>query len=99
MTFSDLEALALFLACLCHDLDHRGTNNTFQVASNSVLAALYSSEGSVMERHHFAQAMCILNTDGCNVLETLDERDYMRCLDLLRDIILGTDRVFLSLSK
>ena len=28
---SDLEALALFLACLCHDLDHRGTNNTFQV--------------------------------------------------------------------
>ena len=27
-----------------------------------VLAALYSSEGSVMERHHFAQSMCILNT-------------------------------------
>ena len=27
---SELEALALFLACLCHDLDHRGTNNTFQ---------------------------------------------------------------------
>ena len=33
--------------------------------------------------------MCILNTDGCNVLETLPEGGYMRCLDLLRDIILG----------
>ena len=42
-----------------------------------------------MERHHFAQAMCILNTEGCNLLENLSECDYMHCLDLLRDIILG----------
>ncbi|XP_059079740.1 cGMP-dependent 3',5'-cyclic phosphodiesterase-like isoform X3 [Tigriopus californicus] len=88
---SDLECLALFMACLCHDLDHRGTNNNFQVTSNSVLAALYSSEGSVMERHHFAQAMCILNTEGCNILESLNQKEYMQCLDLLRDIILATD--------
>ena len=60
-----------------------------QVTSNSVLAALYSSEGSVMERHHFAQTMCILNTEGCNIFETLDKSDYIECLDLLRDIILG----------
>ena len=37
--------------------------------------------------------MCILNTDGCNVLETLPEGEYMRCLDLLRDIILGRVRL------
>ena len=60
-----------------------------QVASNSVLASLYSSEGSVMERHHLAQAMCILNTDGCNILESLSQADYTKCLDLFRDIILG----------
>ena len=52
---SDLEILSLFVACLCHDLDHRGTNNSFQMTSGSLLAALYSSEGSVMERHHLAQ--------------------------------------------
>ena len=28
---SDLEAFALLVACMCHDLDHRGTNNNFQV--------------------------------------------------------------------
>lgn len=88
---SDLEAFALLIACLCHDLDHRGTNNTFQINSNSVLAALYSSEGSVMERHHFAQSMCILNTEGCNILENLNKADYTRCLDLIRDNILATD--------
>uniref|UniRef100_A0A8C6U2R9 Phosphodiesterase n=1 Tax=Neogobius melanostomus TaxID=47308 RepID=A0A8C6U2R9_9GOBI len=30
----DIEILALFVSCLCHDLDHRGTNNSFQVASS-----------------------------------------------------------------
>ncbi|XP_076333643.1 cGMP-dependent 3',5'-cyclic phosphodiesterase-like isoform X2 [Tachypleus tridentatus] len=86
-----LEGLALFVACLCHDLDHRGTNNSFQVASKSLLATLYSSEGSVMERHHFAQAMAIINTEGCNVFETLSRKEYTQCLDYVRDIILATD--------
>ncbi|KAG8155669.1 hypothetical protein JTE90_010279 [Oedothorax gibbosus] len=29
--FGELETLALLIACLCHDLDHRGTNNSFQI--------------------------------------------------------------------
>uniref|UniRef100_A0A673B554 Phosphodiesterase n=1 Tax=Sphaeramia orbicularis TaxID=375764 RepID=A0A673B554_9TELE len=29
----DIEIFALFVSCMCHDLDHRGTNNSFQVAS------------------------------------------------------------------
>ncbi len=32
------------------------------------------SEGSVMERHHFAQSMCILNTEGCNILENITKQ-------------------------
>lgn len=27
---TDTETLALMVGCLCHDLDHRGTNNAFQ---------------------------------------------------------------------
>ena len=30
---SELEILALFVSCLAHDIDHRGTNNAFQVSS------------------------------------------------------------------
>lgn len=59
----ELEALAYLVSCLCHDIDHRGTTNAFQQQSNSVLASLYSSEGSVMERHHLSQTLCILNTE------------------------------------
>ncbi|KAI5098565.1 cGMP-dependent 3',5'-cyclic phosphodiesterase, partial [Silurus meridionalis] len=100
----DIEILALFVSCMCHDLDHRGTNNSFQVASQSVLAALYSSEGSVMERHHFAQAIAILNTHGCNIFEKFSRKDYQRMLDLMRDIILATDlahhlRIFKDLQR
>uniref|UniRef100_A0A803JS08 Phosphodiesterase n=1 Tax=Xenopus tropicalis TaxID=8364 RepID=A0A803JS08_XENTR len=99
-----IEIFALFVSCLCHDLDHRGTNNSFQVASKSVLAALYSSEGSVMERHHFAQAIAILNSQGCNILEQFSRKDYQRMLDLMRDIILATDlahhlRIFKELTR
>jgi len=32
---SELEILALFVSCLTHDIDHRGTNNAFQVSSVS----------------------------------------------------------------
>ncbi|CAH8553849.1 unnamed protein product [Heterobilharzia americana] len=87
----DIEVFALLVASLCHDIDHRGTNNSFQVQSRSVLAALYSSEGSVLERHHFSQTICVLNTEGCNIFENVSKEDYGQLLDLIRDIILATD--------
>ena len=36
--FSDKEQLALLIACLSHDLDHRGTNNAFQAKYVSLKA-------------------------------------------------------------
>ncbi len=30
---SPIEILALFVSCMCHDIDHRGTNNAFQLRS------------------------------------------------------------------
>ena len=35
--------------------------------------------------------MCILNTEGCNILESLSKKEYTECLDTIRDIILATD--------
>ena len=36
-TFSDVELFALFISCLCHDIDHRGTTNAFQLSSVSII--------------------------------------------------------------
>jgi cGMP-specific 3',5'-cyclic phosphodiesterase len=43
MEFGDTEKLSLLVACFCHDLDHRGTNNAFQSEVESAIAQLYST--------------------------------------------------------
>uniref|UniRef100_A0A0R3RZS0 Phosphodiesterase n=1 Tax=Elaeophora elaphi TaxID=1147741 RepID=A0A0R3RZS0_9BILA len=88
---SELESFALFVASLCHDIDHRGTTNAFQVQSRTPLAQLYSSEGSVLERHHFAQTISILNMEECNIFVSLNRHQFHSILDHIRDIILATD--------
>ncbi|OUC49818.1 3'5'-cyclic nucleotide phosphodiesterase [Trichinella nativa] len=88
---SDVRCMCLLVACLCHDIDHRGTTNSFQVQSKTALAQLYSSEGSVLECHHFAQTMCILNIEECNIFAELPASLYQTILDNIRDIILATD--------
>jgi hypothetical protein len=64
-----LQILGLLVACLCHDLDHRGTNNAFQTKTESPLAILYST--STMEHHHFDQCVMILNSEGNNIFQVL----------------------------
>lgn len=66
---SDLEILGLLVACLCHDLDHRGTNNSFQTKTTSPLAILYTT--STMEHHHFDQCIMILSSEGNNIFQVI----------------------------
>ncbi|CAJ0581079.1 unnamed protein product, partial [Mesorhabditis spiculigera] len=92
-SLNELEQLSLLIACLCHDIDHRGTNNNFQIKSQTPLAQLYSSEGSVLERHHYAQTVSLLGITDCNILEHLPKEQYQQVLSHIRDIILATDIV------
>ncbi|XP_028390935.1 cGMP-specific 3',5'-cyclic phosphodiesterase-like isoform X2 [Dendronephthya gigantea] len=87
--FSDLEAFALLVACLCHDLDHRGTNNTFQSKIESPLAQLYGT--STMEHHHFDHCIMILNSEGNNIFSELPPDDYRKAIEYLEHAILSTD--------
>ncbi|XP_045160110.2 probable 3',5'-cyclic phosphodiesterase pde-5 isoform X3 [Mercenaria mercenaria] len=87
--FTPQECLALFVACLCHDLDHRGKTNAFMVKSASPLAAIYST--STMEHHHFNQTVTILQNEGHNIFKYLSPEDYKRMLSDIRSCILATD--------
>ncbi|XP_064105457.1 cGMP-specific 3',5'-cyclic phosphodiesterase-like [Macrobrachium nipponense] len=86
---TDLEMLGLLVACLCHDLDHRGTNNSFQTKTDSPLAILYST--STMEHHHFDQCVMILSQDSNNIFQSLDAESYRKVMTLLENAILSTD--------
>ncbi|XP_045506453.1 cGMP-specific 3',5'-cyclic phosphodiesterase-like [Colias croceus] len=86
---SDLEILGLLVACLCHDLDHRGTNNAFQTKTESPLAILYST--STMEHHHFDQCVMILNSESNNIFQALSPVDYKTVMRVVETAILSTD--------
>ncbi|XP_065207520.1 dual 3',5'-cyclic-AMP and -GMP phosphodiesterase 11-like isoform X2 [Planococcus citri] len=87
--FGEIECLGLMIACLCHDLDHRGTNNSFQIKASSPLAQLYST--STMEHHHFDQCIMILNSQGNQILGNVSPDEYSRIVKVLEDAILSTD--------
>ncbi|XP_065316589.1 probable 3',5'-cyclic phosphodiesterase pde-5 isoform X2 [Gordionus sp. m RMFG-2023] len=87
--FDHLESLALFIASLCHDLDHRGKNNTFMKETDTPLAAIYTT--STMEHHHFNQTVAILQQDGHNIIGDLSSTDYRKVLSLIKHCILATD--------
>ncbi|KAI8902955.1 hypothetical protein BC833DRAFT_4356 [Globomyces pollinis-pini] len=88
--FDKLELFSMMIAALNHDIDHRGTNNSFQKKAGSVLGNFYST--STMERHHFNHALMIMNShDGLNILESLTTTEYKRCLGVIEASILATD--------
>ncbi|XP_049534052.1 cGMP-specific 3',5'-cyclic phosphodiesterase isoform X3 [Anopheles darlingi] len=86
---TDLEILGLLVACLCHDLDHRGTNNAFQSKTDSPLAILYTT--STMEHHHFDQCVMILNSEGNNIFQALSPEDFRMVMKVVETAILSTD--------
>nr|XP_039326270.1 cAMP and cAMP-inhibited cGMP 3',5'-cyclic phosphodiesterase 10A-like [Saimiri boliviensis boliviensis] len=87
--FTDLERKGLLIACLCHDLDHRGFSNSYLQKSNHALAALYST--STMEQHHFSQTVSILQLEGHNIFSTLSSSEYEQVLEIIRKAIIATD--------
>jgi len=85
--FGEVEVLAMVIACLCHDLDHRGTNNKFQAKAKNPLAQLYST--SILEQHHFNQCVMILNDN--QILGNLSKDKYQEVITVVKDCILATD--------
>ncbi|XP_015225922.1 PREDICTED: dual 3',5'-cyclic-AMP and -GMP phosphodiesterase 11A [Cyprinodon variegatus] len=89
-TLTELEILALIVGCVCHDLDHRGTNNAFQAKTGSALALLYGTSAT-LEHHHFNHAVMILQSEGHNIFSNLSSTEYSDLMQLLKQSILATD--------
>uniref|UniRef100_A0A7N8XY77 Phosphodiesterase n=1 Tax=Mastacembelus armatus TaxID=205130 RepID=A0A7N8XY77_9TELE len=87
--FTELEKKGLLIACLCHDLDHRGYSNAYLQKFDHPLAALYST--STMEQHHFSQTVSILQLEGHNIFSNLNSSEYEQVLEIIRKAIIATD--------
>jgi len=88
--FSPLELLSALLACCVHDVDHPGLSNQFLVNTGSELALLYNDE-SVLENHHSAVAFKLLQSEECDILSTLTNKQRMSVRKMVIDMVLATD--------
>ncbi|XP_014782380.1 cGMP-specific 3',5'-cyclic phosphodiesterase [Octopus bimaculoides] len=87
--FTEFEQICFLIASLLHDLDHRGTNNEFQVKTSSPLTTLYDT--SVLEHHHIDRAIRMLNTAETNIFQNLSAKNYQHGLKFIEKAILATD--------
>ncbi|KAK6617424.1 hypothetical protein RUM43_014433 [Polyplax serrata] len=86
----DLDTLILLTACICHDLDHPGYNNIYQINARTELALLYN-DISPLENHHCSVAFRILENPDCNIFASLDKETFKEIREGIIRCILATD--------
>jgi hypothetical protein len=86
----DLEILILLTSCICHDLDHPGYNNIYQINAKTELAIRYN-DISPLENHHCSIAFRILENEDCNIFKSFKSEDYKTVREGIIRSILATD--------
>ncbi|CAD8143242.1 unnamed protein product [Paramecium octaurelia] len=84
------EQFAAILSSLCHDIDHTGRTNGFEVARMSKLAVRYNDE-SVLENHHAAMTFKIMQREKYNILSNLSQEQFQKVRRFMVSNILATD--------
>ncbi|RHY31666.1 hypothetical protein DYB32_003263 [Aphanomyces invadans] len=85
-----LDRLACLVASLCHDIDHPGHSNLFEIHSNSPLALTHNDD-AVLERHHAATTFRLLQDPRVNVFAAFSTSDFRYVRKAIVRAILGTD--------
>jgi hypothetical protein len=85
-----LEALALLLAAVVHDMSHPGLNGAFLSAANAPLARRYN-DTHVLEQYHLHTAFTILARPGCDITACMTADDVRTLRRLLISLVLATD--------
>lgn len=88
--FSPEKIFALFISALCHDLEHPGRNNVFEINRGSSLALIYNDK-SVLESHHCAVTFKLLQAQSTNILEYFPHDKKRAFRKLVIAAILATD--------
>ncbi|XP_069812078.1 high affinity cGMP-specific 3',5'-cyclic phosphodiesterase 9A-like [Dendropsophus ebraccatus] len=84
------DIVTLMVAALCHDVDHPGLNNNYQVNAHTELASRYQNT-SPLENHHCAITMKILGQEQYNIFSHTDPEETNRILENVTELILVTD--------
>lgn len=86
----DLEVLILLTSCICHDLDHPGYNNIYQINAKTELAIRYN-DISPLENHHCSVAFRVLENEDCNIFKSFSMEQFKQIREGMIRCILATD--------
>ena len=88
--FSNFEIFALMIAAVCHDANHEGFNNIFNVKAETPFGILFKDQ-SVMEMHHITVAIPIITKDDINLFHSLNSEETKKMWNIFIKLILATD--------
>ena len=91
--FKPLELFALLLSTVCHDANHDGFNNIYNVKAATPLGILFKDQ-SVMETHHCTVAISLLTKEEYNLMHSLNMQDTKSMWTWMIQLILATDMAF-----
>lgn len=85
------EILCMIIASLCHDLDSKFFEmDALSLRADTALSVLFSKK-PVFEGHQCSTAISIISSRDANLLDALDDDIITQCVDLIINLILGTD--------
>ncbi|XP_072326751.1 high affinity cGMP-specific 3',5'-cyclic phosphodiesterase 9A isoform X2 [Scyliorhinus torazame] len=86
----DIDILTMLTSAICHDLDHPGYNNAYQINARTELALRYN-DISPLENHHCSVAFKILEKSDNNIFRNLTTEQFKRIREGMIKCVLATD--------
>jgi hypothetical protein len=89
---TSFEIFGLLTAAICHDTDHEGFNNIFNVKAETPYGILFKNL-SVMEMHHISESIPVITGEKVLLFGSLTTAELKRTWNLFVSLILTTDMV------
>ena len=89
-TLLKTDVLALLVASLCHDIDHPGNTNTYEINSQSQLALVHN-DISVLENHHSHVLFTLLRDPKTDIFQNIPSAVKKSLRPSIIEAVLSTD--------
>eukprot|EP00483_Globobulimina_turgida_P001861 UN01863 len=86
------QILAMLIAGMCHDVDHPGNDNLYEIEADSDLARIYNGL-SVLENHHTYTTLALLRKTDLNFFigSNLNKKEIKEIKKIITKSIMSTD--------
>eukprot|EP01029_Cantina_marsupialis_P001691 TRINITY_DN114_c0_g1_i2.p1 TRINITY_DN114_c0_g1~~TRINITY_DN114_c0_g1_i2.p1 ORF type:complete len:946 (-),score=238.84 TRINITY_DN114_c0_g1_i2:223-2667(-) len=89
-SFTWIEKFSLFVAALCHDIDHPGLSNDFLMNTGHELALIYNDQ-AILENHHTSTAFRVMSSESTAIMANFSKEDRTYARKIIINSIMATD--------